>query len=114
MSPGGWLTVPNDSTGSFDQRPGEDGPAEPNVFAASQASPPESSIDEADENDLDVLDVLDEEDAGSDGLGLAEASYLSTNGHSDDGDAMVNPALGEEDAEGRDEADTPTDGEGNE
>ena len=75
-------------------------------------SPSESSINDDDESD-DLDDDIDEDD-DSDGLNLAEASDISTNGHSPNGGHSISPALGEQDAEGSDEAFTPTDSEGDE
>ncbi|MEE8466626.1 MAG: DNA-directed RNA polymerase subunit beta' [Dehalococcoidia bacterium] len=121
VSPGGWLGTPTVAPGPFEQSASEDAPAEPNVFAKAadgESQPPEMSVDEDTENDdtqsgdTDVPDDIDEEGDEPDGLSLAEASDLSTNGHSQDGDTGMSPALGEEDAEGRDEPDPPTDDEG--
>ena len=128
VSPGGWLGAPSEPAGPFEQPVSEDGPAEPNIFAEAAdtveptpvptAEPTaEPSVDEDEETDVDVPEGFDEEADESDGLSLAEASELSTNGHSSDsdGDASKSPALGEDDAEGTtDEAAPATDGEGDE
>ena len=118
VSPGGWLGLPNAPTGPFDQPPGDEGPAEPNIFAEAtggQDSPAEPSVDEDDEDeDLDGLDDTDDDGDESDDMSLAESSELSTNGHNQEGGDTISPALGEADAEGRDEATTATDGEGTE
>ena len=128
VSPGGWLGVPNTPDGPFDQPVDEDGLAEPNIFAdaaENQASLPEPGVDEEDEDeDTDVFDDLDDDGADDDGdepdgeepdgLILGQASDLSANGHAIGGGDSISLALGEEDAEGRDEEATPTDDEGNE
>ena len=59
-------------------------------------------------------DELDDEGDESDGLSLAEASDLNTNGHARNDEASMSPALGEVDAEGRDETAKPADDEGSE
>ena len=124
VSPGGWLGVTDAPTGAFEQQPSGDGdgPVDPNLFteaADSEAAPPDVSNDEGQEDDdFDELeemdDEIDEDDDDPGELGLAEASDLSTNGLSHDGDGGVIPAFGEADAEGSDESGTPTDGEGEE
>jgi hypothetical protein len=118
VSPGGWLGLPNAPTGPFDQPPGEEDPVEPNIFTdagGGQDSVPDQANDEdVDDDDLDDVDDIDEDDDESDDLTLAESSDLSTNGHSQDGDLNISPAFGEDDAEGSNETDKPTDGEGDE
>lgn len=107
VSPGGWLGVTDAPTGAFDQQPSEDAPDEPNIFAEAadgDNSTPEPSIEEPD----DELDA-DGDEPGD--LDLAEASELSTNGLSHDGDNGASPDLGEEDAEGSDEPSITADGE---
>ena len=117
VSPGGWLGVATAPDGPLDGQPGDDGSAESNIFseaASSDDSPPVPNVDEEDHDEMEILDELDEKDEESDDLSLAEASDLSTNGHADSGEAGLSPDLGEEDAEGRDEADTAEDGEDDE
>ena len=111
VSPGGWLGATGASTGAFDQDPGEDVSAEPNVFteaANGEDSTLEPSVDEQDDVPDDEL-IADGDESGD--LDLAEASELSTNGLSHDGDTGASPDFGEEDAEGSDESGIAADGE---
>ena len=111
VSPGGWLGVTDAPTGAFDQQPSEDVPAEPNIFteaAGGEDSTPEPSVNEQADAPDDELDA-DGDESGD--LDLAEASELSTNGLSHDGDNGASPDFGEEDAEGSDESGIAADGE---
>ena len=117
VSPGGWLGVTDAPAGPFDRQPREDVPDVPNVFAEAVSAEdllPEPSNDEDDQtDDLDGLDAdTNEDDDESNDPNLAAASGLSTNGHNSDHD--TSPALGEQDAEVRDEAIIAPDGEGDE
>ena len=126
VSPGGWLGSPDAPAGPFDRAPVDDAPDGPNIFAETVASaddstPEPSAVEEVEEDD-DLEDNLDENEEGDDGdedigdedLNIAEASDLSTNGHSQGGDLNISPAIGEDDAEGSDKTDEPTNGEGDE
>ena len=129
VSPGGWLGVPNAPNGPFNQPAGKDAPpTEDNIFTDAADSPDSSSEPSVDSDDKeehsevfdDVEEDVEEDDGdkpgeeASDGLILGEASGLSANGHAISGGDSISPALGEEDAEGKDEEATSTDDEGNE
>ncbi|MDA1127706.1 MAG: DNA-directed RNA polymerase subunit beta' [Chloroflexi bacterium] len=108
VSPGGWLGAPG--KGPFDQSLDEDSAAIPNTFMdalGSEDEPPVASIETSIPEVNDEVVEDDEPDAPEDLPEDLDEEEDAT-GDTGDGDASTSPSLGEKDAEGSDEADTPT------